>query len=497
VSPQRKHPQHILKDVWPCMALAQCLRPCYGPHGLPKCLLFHCPQGFSNLSVNSQDRASALAYMNLSNPQVFTLISAATKQVKEYGDGAGLVLLLASSLLAQASHLLTLGVTGAEIQAGYRLGCGRALVLLEQEICGRLLEPREELQVRAILRPFLACWQPGLDSLLEAVVARCCVGEVWEGVTFAPTCVRVCIELQGAPQATASDTEDNKEAEEEGEGKGEQETEVTGEMSNGEGKKEEEKTSEKPGQNEDSMKKAKKQMSARSGWTWARRYGKRYQVGQKMMEALQQYTLSKIHGSPRKKRQPLNTKSANPQLNLPLQVCMEVEEPLDADACPKVSVTLRSPDQALLNSAQAAVNASLKLYHSFLVEPRLVPGAGAAEVALAVGLTREGLGLVGMEQLVVHAFSQALLEPAKTLGVNSGTPADLAVFQQYGRHWGRKEKGTHACEQPQKMNPPLKHDQEMEQGVMDGLGCKASTIQKATEATLAILSDLLSQTGEE
>jgi len=66
------------------------------------------------------------------------------------------VLLLASSLLTQARDLLALGVDRAEIQAGYRLGCGRALPLLEQGVCGRLREPRDELQVGAVLRPFLA-----------------------------------------------------------------------------------------------------------------------------------------------------------------------------------------------------------------------------------------------------------------------------------------------------------------------------------------------------
>lgn len=165
------------------------------------------------------------------------------------------MLLLASSLLTQAARPPALGATGAEVRAGYRLGCDRALVLLEGQVCGRLREPREELQVRAILRHFLACWQPGFDSLLEAVAARCWVyswkpitsgerGEVWEGVTFELTCVRVCIKLEGAPKATATDTEENKKAEEERGGTGEQGTEGTGEKCEEE-EREREKTSEK------------------------------------------------------------------------------------------------------------------------------------------------------------------------------------------------------------------------------------------------------------
>ncbi|CAB1351569.1 unnamed protein product [Coregonus sp. 'balchen'] len=95
-------------------------------------------------------------------------------------------------------------------------------------------------------------------------------------------------------------------------------------------------------------------------------------------------------------------------------------------------VTLCSPDQALLDSAEAALRPSLQVYRSLLAEPSVVPGARASEVGLATGLTQDGLTLVGMEQLAVHAFTQALLEPVKALGEKAGTLADLAILRGYG-----------------------------------------------------------------
>lgn len=89
--------------------------------------------------------------MNLNKPQALTLASEATKLVP-----VGLVLLLASCLLTQTSNLLALGLTGAEIQADYQLGCGMTCVLLQKKVCGRLRKPTKELEVMVILRPLLA-----------------------------------------------------------------------------------------------------------------------------------------------------------------------------------------------------------------------------------------------------------------------------------------------------------------------------------------------------
>uniref|UniRef100_A0A4W5PR38 Uncharacterized protein n=1 Tax=Hucho hucho TaxID=62062 RepID=A0A4W5PR38_9TELE len=366
------------------------------------------------------------------DPSALTLASAASTQAREHGDGAGTVLLLASSLLTQAKDLLTLGVTGAEIQGGYRQACGRALALLERMACGALKDPREELDVRAILGPFLSSWQPGFEALLSGVVARCCVhswrpitsgdrGEVWEGVTFDPSCVRVCTVLEKAIPDQGSETEDGQI-----ETNGEELIQTKGE--------EEERT------------------------------GDEVQMMEERKEKEKEEREKTTRQSPRKT-----------PTSIPLWACVVVEEPLEEEACCKVTVTVRSPDQDLLISAEAALRASLRVYCSLLAEPRVVPGAGASEVGLAAGLTQNGLTLVGMEQLAVHAFAQALLEPVKALGENAGTPADLAVLRGYKRRWKGKIEGTKGAYR----------------GVLDRLGCKASAIEKATKASLAVLTELL------
>uniref|UniRef100_A0AAZ3RXI9 T-complex protein 1 subunit theta-like 2 n=1 Tax=Oncorhynchus tshawytscha TaxID=74940 RepID=A0AAZ3RXI9_ONCTS len=405
--------------VEPIVALGQRLRPCYGPRGLVKSLLFRFPHGFSSSPVTSPDTLSVLTHMALEDPSALTLASAASTQAREHGDGAGMVLLLAASLLTQAKDLLTLGVTGAEIQGGYRQACGRALALLEGMACGALKDPREELDVRAILGPFLSSWQPGFEALLSGVVARCCVhswrpitsgdrGEVWEGVTFDPSCVRVCTVLEKAIPDQGSETEDGQ-IETDGEeliqtkGEGEERTGV-----------------------EEIYKHITSVRSAQRRRRLHRPKGH-----------LTSPTTHHHHSRKKTRQSPRKTPTS-----IPLWASVVVEEPLDEEACCKVTVTVRSPDQALLISAEAALRASLRVYCSLLAEPRVVPGAGASEVGLAAGLTQNGLTLVGMEQLAVHAFAQALLEPVKALGENGGTPAELAVLRGYKRRWKGKMDGT-------------------------------------------------------
>uniref|UniRef100_A0A4W5PLM0 Uncharacterized protein n=1 Tax=Hucho hucho TaxID=62062 RepID=A0A4W5PLM0_9TELE len=426
----KQRPQEALY-VEPCVALSQRLRPCYGPRGLVKSLLFRFPHGFSSSPVTSPDTLSVLTHMALEDPSALTLASAASTQAREHGDGAGTVLLLASSLLTQAKDLLTLGVTGAEIQGGYRQACGRALALLERMACGALKDPREELDVRAILGPFLSSWQPGFEALLSGVVARCCVHS-WRPIT-------------------SGDRGEIWSAGSEGEGEVWRERETEGETVEAEVQK---------------VRGEERNRSDRRGGLYEDLiHGSFAKLMSRCSTQRQIYKhITSVRSSPRKT-----------PTSIPLWACVVVEEPLEEEACCKVTVTVRSPDQDLLISAEAALRASLRVYCSLLAEPRVVPGAGASEVGLAAGLTQNGLTLVGMEQLAVHAFAQALLEPVKALGENAGTPADLAVLRGYKRRWKGKIEGTKGAYR----------------GVLDRLGCKASAIEKATKASLAVLTELL------
>lgn len=68
----KQRPQEAL-HVEPCVALFQRLRPCYGPWGLARSLLFHFPRGFPSSPISSPDTVSVLSHIALEDPSALTL----------------------------------------------------------------------------------------------------------------------------------------------------------------------------------------------------------------------------------------------------------------------------------------------------------------------------------------------------------------------------------------------------------------------------------------
>uniref|UniRef100_A0A8C7Q0X0 Uncharacterized protein n=1 Tax=Oncorhynchus mykiss TaxID=8022 RepID=A0A8C7Q0X0_ONCMY len=459
----KQRPQDTL-HVEPFVALGQRLRPCYGPRGLVKSLLFRFPHGFSSSPVTSPDTLSVLTHMALEDPSALTLASAASTQAREHGDGAGMVLLLAASLLTQAKDLLTLGVTGAEIQGGYRQACGRALALLEGMACGALKDPREELDVRAILGPFLSSWQPGFEALLSGVVARCCVHS-WRPITSGDRG-----ETKGEGEERTGVEEVQMMKEEGKEKDKEMESERTAEASEVE-EGENETNNNESLREEETEEEVENQVKGR--------------ICQKMEDAMKQMDDEEMEDNEGKEE----NDEEDDWVDLGLEIWRgrsegEGEVWREGETVEPEVQKVRGEERNRSDRRGGLYEVLIHGSFAKLIsrsEPRVVPGAGASEVGLAAGLTQNGLTLVGMEQLAVHAFAQALLEPVKALGENGGTPAELAVLRGYKRRWKGKMDGTKGAYQ----------------GVLDRLGCKASAIEKATKASLAVLTELLSQIATE
>ena len=169
----------------------------------------------------------------------------------------------------------------------------------------------------------------------------------------------------------------------------------------------------------------------------------------------------------------------HPQPAKPFQASIACQDIPDQHS-QSVSITLHSPDPVLLDSCESAIHACLRVYSSMQSDPRLVSGAGVVEAALSVQLCEYGLTLPGLEQMAVHSFAQALLAPARALGENQGTPADLAVTRM---HEALRRRGK--AEGP--------HERTGEGGVLEPLVCKTSALKKATKAVLSVMSDLQSK----
>ena len=83
------------------------------------------------------------------------------------------------------------------------------------------------------------------------------------------------------------------------------------------------------------------------------------------------------------------------------------------------TVVLRGATTNRLDDLERAVDDGVSVLKSLLKDPRLVPGAGATELALAKRVDAYGSGLKGLSQHAVKRFASALEVVPRTLAENA------------------------------------------------------------------------------
>ncbi|XP_067828392.1 T-complex protein 1 subunit theta-like [Heptranchias perlo] len=177
----------VYRNIEACKELASSLRATYGPSGLNKLVISH----LQKVSVTG-DASAVLREFQIEQPAASMLVLAVKTQEEEVGDGRALVLILAGILLERAGGLLQMGLSVPEVIEGYRRGCRKALEVLESLECATLENLRDEGEVAAALRAPIMSKQYGYEGLLSGLVARACVSVLPESGTFDTDSVRVC-----------------------------------------------------------------------------------------------------------------------------------------------------------------------------------------------------------------------------------------------------------------------------------------------------------------
>ena len=85
-----------------------------------------------------------------------------------------------------------------------------------------------------------------------------------------------------------------------------------------------------------------------------------------------------------------------------------------------VTVVLRGSTQMRLEEARRAFDDALGVACQLVDEPRLLPGGGATQIALARRLRRHAETIPGREQMAVEAFAAALESIPRILAMNAG-----------------------------------------------------------------------------
>lgn len=115
-----------LSNITAAKSLADCVRTSLGPRGMDKILVSP-----DNEVVVTNDGATMLDQMDIDNEIAQLMVELSKSQDSEIGDGTTGVVVLAGSLLEEASKLLDKGIHSSRISEGFEKACEEAVKRLE------------------------------------------------------------------------------------------------------------------------------------------------------------------------------------------------------------------------------------------------------------------------------------------------------------------------------------------------------------------------------
>lgn len=151
----------------------------------------------------------------------------------------------------------------------------------------------------------------------------------------------------------------------------------------------------------------------------------------------------------------------------------------DPGAC---TILLRGGSKDVLNEMERNLQDALQVVRNVVAQPKLVPGGGAIEMAVAVGLTKYGNKIQGVQQLPFLAVAEAMEAIPRTLAQNCGVSVIRTITQLRAKHaaveghctWGINGVTGELVD----MN---------DYGIWEPLAVKIQTIKTAIESACMIL----------
>lgn len=151
----------------------------------------------------------------------------------------------------------------------------------------------------------------------------------------------------------------------------------------------------------------------------------------------------------------------------------------DPGAC---TILLRGGSKDVLNEMERNLQDALQVVRNVVAQPKLVPGGGAIEMAVAVGLTKYGNKMQGVQQLPFLAVAEAMEAIPRTLAQNCGVSVIRTITQLRAKHAAIEDHCTWG------INGVTGELVDMnEYGIWEPLAVKVQTIKTAIESACMIL----------
>ncbi|XP_006873762.1 PREDICTED: putative T-complex protein 1 subunit theta-like 2-like [Chrysochloris asiatica] len=445
----RVREKNVLSSTAAAQTLANVIRPCYGPHGRQKLLVTATGE-----TVCTGYTAAILRVLELEHPAAWLLREAAQTQAESRGDGTAFVVLLAGALLEQAELLLRAGLPRAQLQEAYVAAATEVQATLPSLVI-RSLGPLEDpfwalysVMNTHTLFPtgFLtrlvaqACWATreldghfnperlGVCTLRGATLEDSCL---LPGLAVAgKPCGQITVVLRGArialfacPFGPASPN-----------------APATARLSSPDDLMKFRKISEQLIEEQVSHLAA---MNINVVVVWG-------EIDEKALIQADRFGIMVIQAKSKREVAHLSEVLGTPLLPylLPPLVpgkCQrvygqEVGESLavafewDCPNTPALTLILRGPTTEGLRGTEQAAYQGIDAYFQLCQDPRLLPGAGATEMALAKILSEKGSKLDGPGGPAFLAFAQALMSLPEALAENAGLAVTNVMAEMYGAH---------------------------------------------------------------
>ena len=145
-----------------------------------------------------------------------------------------------------------------------------------------------------------------------------------------------------------------------------------------------------------------------------------------------------------------------------------------------VSILIRGGTEHVADEVERTLQDSLGVVRSAIEDGKVLPGAGAPEVEVALGLRRYAASVGGREQLAIEAFADAVETLPRALAENAGLDAiDKLVDLRSAHEKGDREAGLNVF--------TGRIENAWDNRVIEPLRVKTQAIQSAAEAAAMIL----------
>jgi len=457
------------------------------------------------------DAATVCTELEVAHPAAKMMVLATKMQEQEMGDATNLVVTIAGELLNQAEELLRTGVHPSEIVSGYKKASAAALEALEGMAAFTVPDMRDEAALTAALRPVVAAKQHGYEDVIAPLVARAVI----TAMPQAPKAASVNVDSVRVTQLVGGTLSDSAvvngavvQRDTEGSVKAvtdakiaifscgieatEAETKGTVVIKNAEQLKDYSKGEEA------SMETAIKSI-ADSGAKVVVAGGSISEIAAHFLE---KYGLMSLRiASKFELRRLCRAVGATAMVRVGPPVpeelghadVVEVQESAsrrvtvfrqnNAEDTGLATIVMRGATKSFLDDVARSVDDAVAVAKQLCRDPRMLPGAGAAEIELAHRLTAMADATPGLEQYAIRAFAEAFEIVPRTLAENAGLKASEVISALYAAH--ARGEGTVGVNINSEGEANLLDAAGA--GVLDSLVVKSSALRLAFDAAITVL----------